>query len=111
MAITYEEFERIDLRCGTIIKAEKFLRAIKPAYKIWSDFGAEIGVLQTSAQITVHYTPETLLGKKIVGCVNLGEKNIAGFVSNFLLVGFSDNNDAICLASVDLEVPNGNKLH
>jgi len=111
MAITYEEFERIDWVCGTIIKAEKFLRAIKPAYKIWADFGAEIGVLQTSAQITVHYTPETLLGKKIVGCVNLGEKNIAGFVSNFLLVGFSDNNDAICLASVDLEVPNGNKLH
>ena len=111
MAITYEEFERVDLRCGTIIKAEKFLRATKPAYKIWADFGTEIGVLQTSAQITVHYTPETLLGKKIVGCVNLGEKNIAGFVSNFLLVGFSDNNGAICLASVDLEVPNGNKLH
>ena len=70
MAITYEEFVRIDLRCGTIIKAEKFLRATKPAYKIW-----------------------------------------AAFVSNFLLVGFSDNNGAICLASVDLEIPNGNKLH
>lgn len=79
--------------------------------KIWADFGSEIGVLQTSAQITVHYTPQTLLGKKIVGCVNLGEKNIAGFVSNFLLVGFSDSNGAICLASADLEVPNGNKLH
>lgn len=70
MSITYEEFERVDLGCGTIIKAEKFLRATKPAYKIWADF-----------------------------------------VSNFLLVGFSDNNGAICLASVDLEVPNGNKLH
>ena len=89
MTITYEEFERVDLRCGTIVKAEKFLRATKPAYKIWADFGSEIGVLQTSAQITVHYTPQTLLGKKIVGCVNLGEKNIAGFVSNFLLVGFA----------------------
>ncbi len=70
MAITYEEFGHVDLRCGTIIKAEKFLRATKPAYKIW-----------------------------------------AVFVSNFLLVGFSDNNGAICLASVDLEIPNGNKLH
>lgn len=105
--MTYEEFERVDLRCGTIVKAEKFLRATKPAYKVW----AEIGVLQTFAQVTVHYTPEILLGKKIVCCINLGEKNIAGFVSNFLLVGFSDNNGAICLASVGLEVPNGNKLH
>jgi len=64
MTITYEEFERVDLRCGTIVKAEKFLRATKPAYKIWADFGSEIGILHTSAQITVHYTPQTLLGKK-----------------------------------------------
>jgi tRNA-binding protein len=64
MTITYQEFERVDLRCGTIVKVEKFLRATKPAYKIWADFGAEIGVLQTSAQVTVHYTPEILLDKK-----------------------------------------------
>ena len=65
MVIKYEKFERVDLRCGTIIRAEKFLRATKPAYKIWADFGSEIGVLQTSAQITVHYIPQTLLGKKL----------------------------------------------
>ena len=111
MTISYEEFENVDLRSGTIIKAEPFLRAKKPAYKIWADFGADIGVLQTSAQVTVHYTPESLVGRLIVGCVNLGEKNIAGFTSQFLLVGFSDENGGICLATVAPSVPNGKKLH
>lgn len=111
MNITYDDFAKIDLRSGTIVKAEAFLRAKKPAYKIWADFGAEIGILQTSAQVTVHYTPEALIGRSIVGCVNLGEKNIAGFLSQFLLVGFSDENGAICLLTVDPKVPNGGKLH
>ena len=111
MTITYEDFERVDLRSGTIINVEEFPRAKKPAYKVWADFGSEIGVLQTSAQVTVHYTPETLVGKKIVGCVNLGEKNIAGFLSQFLLVGFSDENGSIALVTIAPEVPNGKKLH
>ena len=111
MTITYEEFEKVDLRSGTIIKAEIFSRAKKPAYKVWADFGPEIGVLQTSAQVTVHYTPESLVGRSIVGCVNLGEKNIAGFTSQFLLVGFADNNGDICLATMNPSVPNGQKLH
>lgn len=109
--ITYEQFESVDLRSGTIVKVEEFPRARKPAYKVWADFGSEIGVLQTSAQVTVHYTPEMLLGRSIVGCVNLGEKNIAGFTSQFLLVGFSDGNGDICLVTVDPKVPNGQKLH
>lgn len=109
--ISYEEFSKVELRSGTIIKAEQFERAKKPAYKVWVDFGPTIGVLQTSAQITIHYSPEELIGKSVVGCVNLGEKNIAGFLSQFLLVGFSDENDAICLMTVDKKVPNGNKLH
>lgn len=109
--ITYDEFERVELRSGTIVKVEEFPRAKKPAYKVWADFGPEIGVLQTSAQVTAHYTPEKLMGRQIVGCVNLGEKNIAGFVSQFLLVGFSDENGAICLATVDPKVTNGKKLH
>lgn len=109
--ITYEEFERVNLRSGTIVKVEEFARAKKPAFKVWADFGEKIGVLQTSAQVTVHYTPETLLGRQIVGCVNLGEKNIAGFVSQFLLVGFADNDGAICLVNVDPKAPNGQKLH
>lgn len=111
MSISYEEFEKVDLRKGTIIKAEEFPRAKKPAYKIWVDFGQELGVLQTSAQVTKHYSPESLIGRSIVGCVNLGEKNIAGFTSQFLLVGFSDDSGAICLATVEPNVPNGKKLH
>ncbi len=109
--ITYEDFEKVDLRSGTIVKAEVFAKARKPAYKIWADFGPEIGLLQTSAQVTVHYTPETLIGRNIIGCVNLGEKNIAGFISQFLLVGFSDEQGGICLASMDPKVPDGRKLH
>lgn len=108
--ITYEEFEKVELRSGTITKVEEFPRAKKPAFKVWADFGPEIGVLQTSAQITKHYTLETLLGKSIIGCINLGEKNIAGFLSQFLLVGFADSDNDICLVTVDPKVPNGQKL-
>jgi tRNA-binding protein len=108
--ITYEQFEKVNLRSGTIIKVEEFPRARKPSYKVWADFGEGIGVLQTSAQVTVHYTIEELVGRQIVGCVNLGEKNIAGFLSQFLLVGFPDENQAICLVTVDPKVPNGEKL-
>lgn len=108
--ITFEEFERVDLRSGTVVQVEEFARAKKTAYKVWVDFGPEIGILQTSAQVTVHYTPETLLGKMVVGCVNLGEKNIAGFLSQFLLVGFAADDGAISLVNVDPRVPNGKKL-
>lgn len=109
--ITYEEFERVNLRSGVIIQVEEFPKAKKPAFKIWADFGPDIGILQTSAQVTKNYTPETLVGKQIIGCINLGEKNIAGFVSQFLLLGFSDTDGSICLATVDPKVPNGQKMH
>ncbi len=109
--ISYDDFEKVELRSGTVVKAELNEKARKPAHKVWVDFGPEIGILQTSAQITVHYSPENLLGRKVIGCVNLGEKNIAGFVSQFLLVGFADAQGAICLAGVDDLVPNGQKLH
>ena len=108
--ITYDDFAKVDLRSGTIVKVEEFPRAKKPAYKVWVDFGAEIGMLQSSAQITHHYTLESLVGKAVVGCVNLGERNIAGFISQFLLVGFADDNGAICLVTTDPKVPNGKKL-
>ena len=110
MTINYGDFEKVDLRSGTVVKVEEFARAKKPAYKVWADFGPEIGILQTSAQVTVHYTLESLMGRSIVGCVNLGEKNIAGFTSQFLLVGFADDNGAICLVTVDPKAPNGRKL-
>jgi tRNA-binding protein len=108
--ISYDEFEKVDFRSGTVVKVEPFPRAKKPAYKVWVDFGLEIGIKQTSAQVTVHYTPESLLGRQVVGCVNLGTKNIAGFTSEFLLVGFPDDNGAICLITADPVVPNGEKL-
>ena len=92
------------------MRAEEFARARKPAYKIWVDFGTEIGILQTSAQVTAHYTPESLVGRLVAGCINLGEKNIAGFLSQFLLVGFTDDHGNICLITIDPKVPNGKKL-
>ena len=107
MTISYDEFEKVDLRSGTVIKVEEFPRTKKPAYKVWVDFGNAIGIKQTSAQVTVHYTPESLITRQVVGCVNLGTKNIAGFTSEFLLVGFPDENGAICLMSVEPTVPNG----
>ena|SRR5579862_6271009 len=110
MIISYDDFEKVDFRSGTIIKAEEFPRTKKPAYKVWVDFGESIGVKQTSAQVTVHYTPESLIGRQVVGCINLGTKNIAGFTSEFLLVGFPDKQGDICLVTVNPAVPNGEKL-
>ena len=109
--ISYEHFESVDLRSGTIVRAEIFEKARKPAFKIWADFGPIIGTLQTSAQITVHYQPDQLIGQQILGCVNLGEKNIAGFISQFLLLGFSDHSNAIVITTTTATVPNGQKLH
>jgi tRNA-binding protein len=110
MFISFDDFAKVDLRSGTVIKAEVFARARKPAYKVWVDFGPTIGIKQTSAQITKHYTCESLIGRRVVGCVNLEPKNIAGFISEFLLVGFADNNGDICLITFDPEVSNGEKL-
>lgn len=109
-SIPYEQFSSVELRVGTVVRAETFPKARKPAYKIWADFGP-FGVKQTSAQITVHYTPESLIGKQIIGCINLGEKNIAGFVSQFLCTGFPDANGDIILVSPEKPVPNGAKLY
>ena len=110
MQIAFEDFEKVEIRSGTIVKAETFPKARKPAYKIWVDFGPELGVKQTSAQVTIHYTPETLVGRQVAGVVNLGTRNIAGFESQFLLVGFPDGDGAVCLITADPKVPNGRKL-
>ena len=110
MTISYDDFVKVDLRSGTVVKAEVFPKAKKPAYKVWVDFGSVIGVKQTSAQVTAHYDVESLIGRQVVGCVNLGEKNIAGFTSEFLLVGFPDEKGNVCLVTVDPRVPNGEKL-
>lgn len=109
--ISYQEFEKVDFRSGAIVKVEPFSKARNPSYKVWVDFGKELGVLQTSAQITINYNVDELVGKLVIGCVNLGEKNIAGFMSQFLLVGFADESGGIVLATIDKKVPNGMKLH
>ena len=108
--ITWDDFEKVELKIGTVVRAEEFPEARKRAYKVWVDFGGEIGVKQTSAQVTVHYTPETLVGTQVLGCVNLGEKNIAGFRSEFLLLGFADEQQAICLATTKTNAPNGARM-
>lgn len=111
MTLSYPDFSKIDIRIGIVSKVEPFTRAIKPAYKIWVDFGPEVGTLQTSAQVTVNYTLESLLGRQVLGVVNLGTKNIAGFESQFLLLGCKDAQGTVRLASFDSAIPNGNKLH
>jgi len=108
--ISFDQFAAVELRVGTITRAEEFPKARKPAYKIWADFGPEFGTKQTSAQLTVHYKPEELIGRQIVGCLNLGEKNIAGFMSQFLCTGMPDADGAVVLISPDKPVPNGGKL-
>ncbi len=90
-----------------MVKAEEFQ---KPAYKIWVDFGDEIGIKQASTQVTKHYTSETLMGRLVIGCINLAPRNIAGFMSEFLLVGFPDSSGAVCLVTADPVVPRGQKL-
>lgn len=108
--IDYQDFEKVEIRSGTIVKAEEFPKTKKPAYKVWVDFGAPIGIKQSSAQITVNYTLDSLIGKQVLGALNLGPKNIAGFESQFLLLGFEDQQGAISLATIDSPVPNGKKL-
>ena len=109
--IEFADFARVDIRAGTVTRAESFPQARKPALKVWVDFGPTLGVRQTSAQITAAYTPEGLIGKTVLGCVNLGEKKIAGFTSQFLRLGLTDAAGAIRLASCDTAVQPGQRLH
>jgi len=108
--ITYADFEKVDIRLGTIVEAEPFPQARKPAIKLVIDFGPEIGLKKSSAQITVHYAPETLLGRRVLGVVNFPPRQIGPFMSEVLTLGFADAEGAIALAGVELPVPNGAKL-
>lgn len=108
--IAYADFERVDIRVGTIIEALPFPEARKPAYKLTIDFGPEIGTKKSSAQITVHYTLEQLVGRQVLAVVNFPPRQIGPVRSEVLTLGFEDANGAIVLAGVDQPVPNGKKM-
>lgn len=109
--ITWNDFEKVELRVGRIVAAEVFPEARKPAYKLQIDFGEEIGLRKSSAQITEHYTAEELVGRLVVGVVNFPKKQIGPFMSECLTTGFGDESGAVVLCTPDKDVPLGAKLY
>jgi tRNA-binding protein len=108
--IAIDDFEKVDIRAGTVVDAAPFPEARKPAVKLWVDFGAPIGVRQSSAQLTVHYTPDRLIGRQVIAVVNFPPRRIAGFESQVLVLGVPDENGAVVLLRPDLKVPDGGKM-
>lgn len=109
--ITYDDFLAVDIRVGRILRAEPFPEARKPAIKMWIDFGPEIGERKTSAQVTVHYTPESLVGKEVLAAVNFPPRQIGKFMSEVLVLGLPDENGAVVLIGPDHKVPLGGRMH
>ena len=109
--ITFDDFMAVDIRVGTIQRAKPFPEARKPAIKMWIDFGDEIGIRKTSAQITVHYTPEQLIGRQVMGVVNFPPRQIGPFMSEVLVLGVPDDAGAIVLLQPGADVPNGGRMH
>lgn len=108
--ISWQDFEVVELRVGTLVRVEPFPEARKPAYKVWADFGPELGIRKSSAQITALYQPEQLVGRQIIAVVNFPTKQIGPFQSEFLLTGFYRQDGAVVMAIPERAVENGAKL-
>ena len=109
--IGIEDFLKVEVRVGRVLRVEPFPEAHKPAYKMWIDFGPVLGEKKTSAQITVHYSPEDLIGRQVAAVTNFPPRQIGPFMSEVLVLGFSDENGDIVLISPDRKVPEGERMH
>jgi tRNA-binding protein len=109
--ISWADFEQVDIRVGTIVEAREFPQARRPAYQLVLDFGPEIGIKKSSAQLTQHYTPATLLGRQVLAVVNFPPKQVGPFRSEVLVLGAPDADGHTVLAAVAAPVPNGSRLH
>lgn len=109
--ISFDDFLAVDIRVGRVTRAEPFPEARKPAIKLWIDFGPEIGEKKSSAQITAHYAPETLVGRQVLAVVNFPARQIGPFRSEVLTLGLSDADGAIVLVAPDRAVPDGARMH
>ncbi|MBU2868259.1 tRNA-binding protein [Pacificibacter marinus] len=109
--ITFDDFMKVDVRAGVIIRAEPYPEARKPAIKLWIDFGGDIGEKKTSAQITAHYTPEALIGTQVMAVVNFPPRQIGKFMSEVLVLGLPDADGEVVLARPEFDVPIGGRLH
>ena len=109
--ISFDEFLKVDIRVGRITRAEPYPEAKKPAIKLWIDFGPEIGERKSSAQITAHYTPESLVGKQVMAVVNFPPRQIGKFISEVLVLGLPDSDGQIVLLAPDQQVPQGGRMH
>ena len=109
--ITFDDFLKVDIRVGRVTRAEAFPEARRPAIKLWVDFGPEIGEKKSSAQITAHYDPETLVGRQVMAVVNFPPRQIGKFMSEILVLGLSDSIGEIVLISPDKDVKIGERLH
>jgi len=107
---TMDDFDRVDIRVGTVVDAQPFPQAKKPAIKLWIDFGGEIGIKRSSAQITVYYKLEELVGRQVMAVVNFAPRQIGPFISEVLTLGVPDDNGAVVLLRPDLPVANGGRL-
>ncbi|MEM8536504.1 MAG: tRNA-binding protein [Pseudomonadota bacterium] len=109
--ITFDDFLKVDVRVGTVIRAEPYPEARKPSIKLWIDFGDEVGEKKTSAQITAHYSPETLIGRQVLAVVNFPPRQIGKFMSEVLVLGMPDAQGEVVLVQPDKDVPIGGRLH